>query len=164
MKNYTDGADLRLSGYASLFGEADLQGDIVRRGAFAASLLKHGGAGLPMLMAHDTSEPIGVWERIFEDRSGLFVSGRILAGSARADRAIALVRSGAISGLSIGYKTRRAAPRRSGPKGGGRLLSELDLWEVSVVAFPMLRSARLTQIGDLSTPELSPQISKRSPL
>ena len=159
MKNYTDGADLRLSGYASLFGEPDLQGDIVKRGAFSASILKLGSAGLPMLMAHDTSEPIGVWERVFEDRSGLFVSGRILAGTPRSDRAIALVRSGAMSGLSIGYKTHRSVAHKR-----GRILSELDLWEVSVVAFPMLRSARLTQIGDLSQTLLPSQTSKRSPL
>ncbi len=139
-------ADLRISGYASLFGQRDLSGDSVSRGAFAGSLLSLPGGTLPMLFSHQTDTPIGVWDRLFEDRTGLFVSGRIIAGAPEADRAARLVRSGAVSGLSIGYRV-----RRSGRTKGGRNLLELDLWEVSVTAFPMLRSARITQIGDRPT-------------
>ena len=138
-------SDLRISGYASLFGQADMSGDVVQRGAFAASLLSM-NERLPMLFGHETVEPIGVWDRIFEDRTGLFVSGRVIGGNARADRTARLIREGALSGLSIGYRAKRASRRNS----GGRKLLELDLWEVSVVAFPMLRSARITQIGDTS--------------
>lgn len=135
-------SDLRICGYASLFGQADMSGDIVERGAFAASLLSMTGR-LPMLFGHETAEPIGVWDRVFEDRTGLFVSGRLIGGGAN-ERISRLIREGAVSGLSIGYRAKRSA-RRSG---GGRRLYELDLWEVSVVAFPMLRSARITQIDD----------------
>ena len=135
-------SDLRISGYASLFGQADMSGDIVQRGAFAASLLSLSGR-LPMLFGHETAEPIGVWDRLFEDRTGLFVSGRLIGGNPRADRTARLIQEGALSGLSIGYRARRAARN-----GHGRVLQELDLWEVSVVAFPMLRSARITQIND----------------
>lgn len=139
---------MRISGYASLFGKRDLGGDIVRRGAFAASLLSLKDGQLPMLFAHETVEPIGVWHRMFEDTSGLFVSGDIFLGDTRADRTARLVRSGALNGLSIGYRTARSRPSR-----GGRELIELDLWEVSIVAFPMLRAARITQIDDLFEPE-----------
>jgi len=134
---------MRISGYASLFGRKDLGGDIVRRGAFAASLLSLKDGTLPMLFAHETKEPIGVWHRMFEDATGLFVSGDIFLGDDRADRTARLVRSGALAGLSIGYRTLRSKSLNS-----GRELNELELWEVSIVAFPMLRAARITQIDD----------------
>ena len=134
--------DLYIAGYASRFGEVDLSGDIVQRGAFSAALLSR-SAPFPMLFGHQTQTPIGVWDRVFEDNIGLYVAGRLLDEASKARR---LVESGAVSGLSIGYRTRRAAPRKS----GGRILTEIDLWEVSVVAFPMLRSARITHIGDTS--------------
>ncbi len=134
---------LKVSGYASLFGKRDMGGDIVRRGAFAASLLKLTDGALPMLFGHETKQPIGVWHRLFEDASGLFVSGEIFLGETQADRVARLVKSHALSGLSIGYR-----PVRTRPLKDGRELIELDLWEVSIVAFPMLRAARITQIDD----------------
>ena len=145
MKDLNLTQDLRISGYASVFNRRDLSGDIVRRGAFSASLLKMKMPALPMLLGHETSEPIGVWDRIFEDRHGLFVSGRIFTQEPRADRTAKMVRERALTGLSIGYRA-----VRSRPASPGRELLELDLWEVSVVAFPMLRDARITQIGDLT--------------
>ena len=132
-------SDLFISGYASRFGEADLSGDIVQRGAFSASLLSRAGP-FPMLFGHQTDTPIGIWDRIAEDDIGLIVAGRILDTAEPSRR---LVGSGAVSGLSIGYRARRAKPRPS----GGRILTDIDLWEVSVVAFPMLRSARITHIA-----------------
>ena len=150
MKNLTLSADLRISGYASVFNRRDLSGDIVRRGAFAASLIKLAGDGLPMLLGHDSSVPIGVWDRLYEDGSGLFVSGRLIGGEARADRTASLIMAGALSGLSIGYR-----PVRARKFDNGRELLELDLWEVSVVAFPMLRDARITQIGDQTSQNYS---------
>lgn len=144
--------DLRISGYASLFGEPDLSGDVVRRGAFAGSLLSQ-TERLPMLFGHETQTPIGVWDSVFEDRTGLFVSGRIFANSKRAARTARLITEGAVTGLSIGYCPRRFAKRPQ----GGRDLFDLDLWEVSVVAFPMLRAARITQIDVLLPHSLSKQ-------
>ena len=152
MKNFP--ADVRISGYASLFGQQDLSGDTIARGAFAASLLTLKGGQLPMLFGHDTDAPIGVWDRLFEDAAGLFVSGRIITGSRKADRSTRLVREGAVSGLSIGYRVNRQ--RRTS---AGRDLLDLDLWEVSVVAFPMLRSARITQIDDIPSSITTPHRS-----
>ncbi len=143
--------ELRISGYASLFGRRDLGGDIVRRGAFSASLLAARPNRLPMLFGHETTTPIGVWDRAFEDKTGLFVSGFIIGGEKTADRTARLVRSGALRGLSIGYRTLREKKGQ-----GGRELFEVDLWEVSIVAFPMLRAARITQIDDQFTEEISP--------
>jgi len=144
MKTITFTGDLKISGYASLFGQADMSGDIVTRGAFAASLLARQSKTLPLLFGHETQKPIGVWDRIFEDATGLFVSGRILAGNKRAKHIARLVREGAISGLSIGYRPIRHTKRPA----GGRTLLELDLWEVSVVAFPMLREARIMEMEE----------------
>jgi len=129
--------DLKISGYASRFDERDLGSDIVRAGAFAASLLIR-PAPRPMLYGHDTANPIGVWDRITEDNKGLFVEGRIQSGTDLSDRIISLVCSGAVNGLSIGYRT-----QRSRASGQGRELLEIDLWEISIVAFPMLTSARI---------------------
>lgn len=141
--------DLFISGYASRFDEPDLSGDIVRRGAFAASLLARADP-FPMLFGHRTDTPIGVWDRVVEDEIGLFVAGRVLEADATTRR---LIETRAVSGLSIGYRTQRATDRASLKQGGaGRILTEIELWEVSVVAFPMLRSARITQIGDTPTP------------
>lgn len=154
------GADLRISGYASLFGQVDMSGDSVQSGAFAASVLTLKNGRLPMLLGHETANPIGVWDRLIEDKTGLFVSGRIVAGSALADRTIRLVKEGALSGLSIGYRVSRKTQTRS-----GRSLIELDLWEVSVVAFPMQRTARITQIGDTQNINTTshPQIQRSIP-
>ena len=118
MKHRYSSSDLHISGYASLFGQADMSGDIVTRGAFAASLLARQSKTLPLLFGHETQKPIGVWDRIFEDNSGLFVSGRILAGhkdngNKRARHIARLVREGAISGLSIGYRSMRTQPERA---------------------------------------------------
>ena len=131
---------LYISGYASLFGVQDLSGDIVHKGAFAGSLLKLGSAPLPLLFGHETVMPMGVWDRAVEDARGLFVQGRVFKPSKPRRHITLLVKSGALSGLSIGYRPLRAKPRPA----GGRDLFELDLWEVSIVAFPMLRAARLT--------------------
>ncbi|PVA08054.1 HK97 family phage prohead protease [Thalassorhabdomicrobium marinisediminis] len=136
----------RISGYASLFGKPDQGGDVVARGAYAASLraLAGKGARVKMLWQHDPAQPIGVWDEVREDAAGLWVKGRILRDVARGREAAALIEAGAIDGLSIGYRTVRASKSDS----GGRLLSELELWEVSLVTFPMLPDARVGAKGD----------------
>ena len=114
--------DLVIEGYASCFGDADQGGDTVQPGAYAASLAS--GRGVKMLWQHDVTQPIGVWDELREDTHGLWVKGRLLDGVARAKEAAALIRAGAIDGLSIGYRTRRAVKNA----GGGRTLMELELW------------------------------------
>ncbi|WP_019953847.1 HK97 family phage prohead protease [Yoonia vestfoldensis] len=126
-----------ISGYASLFGKSDQGGDIVDAGAYRISLAK--GRRIKMLWQHDPSQPIGVWDEVVEDARGLWVKGRLLTDIARAREAASLIAAGAIDGLSIGYRTVRAHKDEA----GGRRLSELDLWEVSLVTFPMLPDARV---------------------
>ena len=143
---YAPGAQIvsdgtQIEGYASLFGLTDQGGDIVQKGAYAASLkrLVVRGDKVRMLWQHDPTRPIGVWDEIREDDKGLWVKGRLLPEIAQAREAAALIGAGAIDGLSIGYRTISA--ERDGK--GRRLLSEVELWEVSLVTFPMLPEARV---------------------
>ncbi|MEG1452631.1 HK97 family phage prohead protease [Brevundimonas sp.] len=129
---------MRIEGYASLWGVADLNGDVVQRGAFADSLARTGAEGVRMLWQHDGRVVIGGWQRIFEDERGLWVEGAVGDWSAEARMAQAVCAAGAVDGLSIGYRTAKA--RKSGRL---RVLSGVQLWEVSVVTFPALAGARL---------------------
>lgn len=134
--------DGSFSGYASLFGRVDLGRDVVERGAFSRSLAERGAAGVRMLFQHDPNQPIGAWTEIREDGRGLFVRGRLTPGVAKSREVLELMRGGALDGLSIGFRTVRA---RSEPSGVRRIL-EADLWEISVVTFPMLPGARVESI------------------
>jgi Escherichia/Staphylococcus phage prohead protease len=133
----------RFSGYASVFGAVDLGRDAVIRGAFAASLAKKGPGGIRMLFQHNPDEPIGRWTAIREDARGLYVEGRISTGVARGREVLALLKGGGLDGLSIGFKTVRA---RTEAGTGIRRILEADLWEISVVTFPMLPEARVTAV------------------
>lgn len=135
----------RIEGYASLFGLRDKGGDMVVPGAYAASLTRLAARGerVRMLWQHDPAQPIGIWEEVVEDARGLHVRGRLLPEIARAREARVLLEAGAVDGLSIGYRTIRA----EAIPGGGRKLIELDLWEVSLVTFPMQPEARIARKG-----------------
>jgi uncharacterized protein len=134
--------DGSFSGYASLFDRVDLAKDRVRRGAFRPSLAQRGAAGIRMLWQHDAAEPIGIWLAMAEDERGLAVRGRLAATVARAQEAKALLRDGALDGLSIGFRTEKA---RTDPRTGIRDLLAIDLWEVSLVTFPLLPEARVAR-------------------
>ena len=135
--------DGSFSGYASLFGKIDLARDAVEPGAFARSLKRRGPESVRMLYQHDPNQPIGRWTEIREDGRGLFVRGRLTPGVARSREVLALMRSGALDGLSIGFRTVRS--RKDAGKGVRRIL-EADLWEISVVTFPMLTEARIDRV------------------
>lgn len=132
---------LIIEGYASRFGRADLNDDVAVAGCFRDSLIRSGAGGVRMLYQHQARSVIGVWDDISEDVEGLFVRGRILDASPEARMVAAFVRSGAIDGLSIGFRT-------VGSRKDGRLhvLTEVELWEISVVTFPMLPSARIARV------------------
>jgi HK97 family phage prohead protease len=128
-------------GYASLFEVADLGRDVVAPGAFAESLARRGAGGVRMLWQHDPAQPIGRWLSIAEDGRGLRVRGELNLAVARAREVHALLRDGAIDGLSIGFRV-----ERSRPAAGLRHLEKLDLWEISVVTFPMHPGARVSGV------------------
>ena len=150
-------ADATIAGYASLFGETDQGGDVVLPGAYAASLMRLDEAGcrVKLLWQHDPGQPIGVWDEVFEDERGLFVKGRLLTETQRGREAAALIEAGAIDGLSIGYRTVKADRDAKGQ----RLLAELELWEVSLVTFPMLPEARIGAKAETADPELAQNLA-----
>lgn len=129
------------TGYASLFNEVDQSRDVVMPGAFAASLAARGAGGVKCLYQHDASEPIGVWLELKEDQRGLKVTGRLLADVTKARDVFALVKAGALDGLSIGF---RAAEAARDTKNRLRRLRRIDLWEISIVTFPLLAGARIS--------------------
>ena len=139
-------ADGEFEGYASVFGIVDQGLDVVERGAFTKTL--GSGRKVKMLWQHDTSKVIGVWDEVREDDRGLFVKGRLLKGIKLAEEAMVMLRAGALDSMSIGYRTIEAVA-----EGGGRIrkLMELDLHEISLVTFPMLPDAKVTDVKSLST-------------
>ena len=142
----TDGI---FEGYASVFGEIDSANDVVAPGAFGKSLAKRGADQVKMLFQHDPKEVVGVWLSIAEDARGLRVRGQLLPEIARAAELLTLMRAGALDGLSIGFRTVKG---RTDPKTGLRNLTQVDLWEISLVTFPMLPTARVAGVkGRLPT-------------
>ncbi|MDE1173857.1 MAG: HK97 family phage prohead protease [Parvibaculaceae bacterium] len=133
-------ADGQFQGYASLFGKVDLGRDMVMPGAFRSSLEARGARGVKLLYQHDPNEPIGVWLDIKEDMRGLLVEGQLLISLARAREVQALMKAGALDGLSIGFHPTKA---KTDEKSGLRKLYEVDLWEISIVTFPMQPQARI---------------------
>lgn len=133
------------AGYASVFGEVDLGKDVIAPGAFARSLQSRGAGGVRMLFQHDPSEPLGRWTKIREDARGLYVEGKLSQGVAKADEVLSLMRSGALDGLSIGFQTVRS---KKDAQTGVRHILEADLWEISVVTFPMLPVARVSEVKE----------------
>lgn len=130
---------MRFAGYAALFDRVDRGGDVVRRGAFARAVAA-GAERVPLLWQHEPGRPIGRIERIAEDARGLRVIGRLAERSAAGREAAALLKEGAVGGLSFGYKVRGKRD------GAHRELTDLDLVEVSLVTFPMQPAARVHAI------------------
>lgn len=120
------------AGYASVFNVVDNQNDMMLEGAFTATL-EDGKHNVKLLWQHNIDEPIGVFTLLREDARGLYVEGRLLLDIQRAKEAHALLKAGAIAGLSIGYVPVRY---RIDPLTGVRLLEEVALFEISLVTFP----------------------------
>ena len=136
-------AEGTFEGYASLFNIVDLAHDIILPGAFRDTLASRGTGGIRMLFEHDPGEPIGIWEHLSEDARGLKVRGRLLLDVTRAREALALMRAGALDGLSIGFRTEKGV---RDARSGIRKLAKIDLWEISVVTFPMQPGALISTV------------------
>lgn len=134
-----------IEGHGSIANNIDLGGDVVKSGAFQRTLAASKGA-LPILFNHDPAEPIGVWEEMREDGKGLFVKGRLNMEVARAREIHALLKQGAIKGLSIGYSIVKDKVEK-----GVRHLLELKLYEVSIVVFPMNELASVESVKALES-------------
>lgn len=133
----------RFEGYASVFGRPDLSRDVVMPGAFATTLAARKPSDIRMLFQHDPAEPIGLWLDLHEDQYGLYCKGQLNFDVQRSRELYALLKQGAINGLSIGFKTLRA--QRDAALRGRRLMA-IDLWEISLVSFPLLPDARVNAV------------------
>ncbi len=127
------------TGYASVWGEADAYGDTIKRGAYTRTIKRMRPA---LLWAHDTRQPIGVWSDLVEDDRGLKVTGKLVTETRQGAEALALLKAGAVNGLSIGF---RAIRSERGPN-GGRVLTEIELPEISIVVMPAAAKARVTSV------------------
>ncbi len=148
------GEDGTIEGYGSIFNFVDSYSDVVEQGAFTKSLADHKSKGtMPaMLWQHEEDEPIGVWTEMSEDKSGLKVKGRLVLETQKGREAYALLKAGAINGLSIGFM---ATKRAYDETGNIRTVSEIDLWEVSLVTFPANTKARITDVKSVSVDEIN---------
>ena len=149
------GADGTVEGYGSVFGVRDNYDDVIAKGAFIQSLKDHKAAGtMPaMLWQHDADKPIGVWTEMVEDEKGLRIKGQLAMETVKGKEAHALLKMGAINGLSIGFMSKQWAYDRETEV---RTLTEIDLWEVSLVTFPANEKARVTNVksaSELATPK-----------
>jgi HK97 family phage prohead protease len=147
------------AGYASLFGKRDAQGDIVMPGAFTDTLRRRGVANVRMLFQHNPAEPVGTWLEIRETARGLYVLGRLDPNVQRGRELFSLLEAGGIDGLSIGFRTVLA---RTDKIIKARRLAAVDLWEISLVTFPMLEGARVSNVTSASR-ALADSIFAKSP-
>lgn len=139
------GDDGTVEGYGSVFGVRDNYDDVIAKGAFIQSLKDHKAAGtMPaMLWQHDADKPIGVWTEMVEDEKGLRIKGQLAMETVKGKEAHALLKMGALNGLSIGFMSKEWAYDRDTEV---RTLTAIDLWEVSLVTFPANEKARVTNV------------------
>lgn len=155
------------SGYGAIFGNEDAQNDVIRRGAFKQTLrewndrgkfppmlLQHGGMGGFMGPRPDDLLPVGAWTEMREDGRGLPVKGRLFAlGTERGQYIYEGLKAGSLDGLSIGYKAREFV-QGTRPGEPDRILTDVDLWEVSIVTFPANPKARISTVKSFTTDEV----------
>ncbi|KQG36975.1 peptidase U35 [Acinetobacter pittii] len=163
MKDQTVQEDGFFSGYLAVFDNVDSHGDVIRRGAFLKTIADWQAKGKypAIFWDHNPSEPIGIFTLMQEDEKGLYVEGKLLnADVPRAQATYALMKVGAIDGMSIGYITKRF---KRDPSTNIRELLELELIEGSIVAFPSnpktLVSSVKSKLDDGELPSL-PEFEK----
>lgn len=132
-------------GYGSVFDNADLGNDIIRKGAFAKSLRRKGPKGIKLLYQHKSDMPIGVFEKISEDSKGLFVKGKLALQTQAGREAYELMKMGALSGLSIGFRTNEKGYHYD-KRSKKRIIEDVELMEVSLVTFPMNPKAQVDMV------------------
>lgn len=123
-----------ITGNAWPFGSADTAGDLITKGAFNLAV-----ANMPMLFNHNPSDLIGTWDDVKETADALTVKGQLHMDHPRARAVHGMIKGGLVSGLSIGFRT-----KSSTKQGRNRVISALDLYEVSVVRDPAHPRARIT--------------------
>lgn len=132
-------------GYGSVYGVLDDGDDVILHGAFAESLADSQAKGImpALLWQHRSAEPVGCYTKMSEDATGLYVEGKLALKTQRGAEAYELMSMKAISGLSVGFMTREDSYDQ---KTGVRTIKKGDLWECSLVTFPMNGQARVSAV------------------
>jgi HK97 family phage prohead protease len=140
----------KFEGYGSVFGNVDLGGDVVMKGAFNHTLSAHKSQGTMPLMfwMHKADQVPGVWEHMEEDSKGLFVAGE-LVDTALGNDVKTLLEKKAVRGMSIGFQTLESDWHEDGT----RLLKELNLFEVSIVSMAMNPMAKVESLKARLSPD-----------
>ena len=145
------------TGYASTFGNMDRGYDTIMQGAFAKSLMA--GRKPKMLWQHEWDQPIGLYKSCMEDEKGLLVEGEINLKTQKGKEAYELLKQGALDAMSIGFRVKDSDIT----EGGVRMIKEAELWEISLVTFPMNEQALVTgvkSINELTIREVEHEIKK----
>ena len=142
-------------GYASVFDRMDLGRDVVRPKAFAKSLTERPAGKIKMLRQHHSEEPIGMWSALAEDSRGLHAKGQLILDTVKGRETYALMKAGALDGLSIGFRTRRHTYDQTKKL---RYLEDVDLHEISIVTFPMMPDATISAVKFNDDPERAREI------
>ncbi len=132
-------------GYGSVFDNTDLGNDVIRKGAFTKSLRRKGPKGIKLLYQHKSDMPIGVFEKIQEDEKGLYVKGKLALQTQAGREAFELMKMGALSGLSIGFRTNEKGYHYD-KRTKKRIIEDVELMEVSLVTFPMNPKAQVDMV------------------
>jgi uncharacterized protein len=130
-------------GYGAVFNNSDLGRDVILPGAFTKSITGRPVGRVKMLRQHDPEEPIGIWLDLSEDQKGLRAKGKLILDTVKGRETYALMRAGAMDGLSIGFRTVKDHFDRAK---GLRYLEELDVPEISIVTFPMNPHATVSAV------------------
>lgn len=138
------------SGWANVFNEKDLGGDIVLPGAFKDSIAawQASGNALPLLWNHAFDDVRGAWLELEEREKGLWAKGQLNLDTAAGRDARALLNQPAVDGLSIGYSLKKGGYRYDEVQQAW-LLSKIDLNEISIVTFPMNQSSRVDRVKSM---------------
>ena len=126
-------AEGEFEGYGSVFNNEDYGRDVMVAGAFTKSLARRPAGKVKLLRQHYSDEPIGIWLDLVEDSKGLKGRGKLILDTVKGRETHALMRAGALDGLSIGFRTLKD---RFDRQKGIRFVEEVDLVEISVVTFP----------------------------
>lgn len=143
MKNISFEEEGIITGYASVFGEIDLAGDAIKKGAFTSSLSER----MPvMLWNHNSDIVLGKWLEVREDEKGLLVKGQLCLDIEKSQEVYELLKSKSVSGLSIGFSIDKSVYDSNGT----RIIEKLSLFEISIVSIPCNEKAQIIDVKSLS--------------
>ncbi len=137
-----------VEGYASVFDVVDMDGDIIRKGAFKESIQRRGLRGVRFLWQHDDTQVLGVFNELKEDKHGLFFKAKI-SDTTLGNDVLTLLDDGAVDENSIGFMIDQGGATPIDPDNpfGGREITSIDVWENSIVTFASNRSAKITAVN-----------------